>query len=166
MRLIGSEAKGPGRVYLVGGASAVIIGWRETTIDVDLKLAPEPPGVFNAIASAKETLDINVELAAPDEFIPALPDWPSRSTFIVRQGPVDFFHYDFHAQALAKIERGHEQDLQDVAAMHRLKLIEEDLLMSLFDIIEPNLERYPAINPKGFRERVLAVLQTMKSAHP
>ena len=151
MRLIGSEAKGPGRVYLVGGASAVIIGWRETTIDVDLKLAPEPPGVFNAIASAKETLDINVELAAPDEFIPALPDWPSRSTFIVRQGPVDFFHYDFHAQALAKIERGHEQDLQDVAAMHRLKLIEGRLAdVSIRPSLNPISNAILPSTPRGF----------------
>ena len=49
---------------LVGGASAVIIGWRETTLDVDLKLDPEPPGVFEAIALAKDALAINVELAA------------------------------------------------------------------------------------------------------
>lgn len=54
MRMLGKEARGPGRVYLVGGASAVLIGWRNATVDVDLKLAPEPPGVFQAIARAKE----------------------------------------------------------------------------------------------------------------
>ena len=60
MRRLGEEAAGPGRVYLVGGASAVLVGWRDTTMDVDLKLAPEPPGVFQAIASAKEVLDMGI----------------------------------------------------------------------------------------------------------
>ena len=66
MRRLGEEARGGGRVYLVGGASAVLIGWRETTVDVDLKLDPEPPGVFEAIARAKDALDMNIELAAPE----------------------------------------------------------------------------------------------------
>ena len=39
---IGRLARGPGRVHLVGGASAVTLGWRLATIDADLKLDPEP----------------------------------------------------------------------------------------------------------------------------
>lgn len=77
MRQLGRAATSPGRIYLVGGSSAVLVGWRETTVDVDLKLDPEPGGVFGAIARAKETLNINVELAAPDDFIPELPGWQS-----------------------------------------------------------------------------------------
>ena len=163
MRFLGREATGPGRVYLVGGASAVIIGWRSTTVDVDLKLAPEPPGVFGAIARAKDALDINVELAAPDDFIPALPEWSARSVFVVRHGPVDFLHYDFYAQTLAKIERGHEQDLRDVQAMRQLRLIEMGRLLQLFDAIEPDLERYPAIDPAHFRDRVRSVAEERRA---
>ena len=154
MRLLGREAQGHGRVYLVGGASAVIVGWRDTTVDIDLKLDPEPPGVFDAIARAKDALNMNLELASPDDFIPALPDWRARSVFIARHGLVDFFHYDFCAQALAKIERGHAQDLSDVEAMSRLKLIEPCRLMRLFVAIESDLVRYPAIDPSQFRNRV------------
>jgi hypothetical protein len=44
----------------------VLVGWRGTTIDVDLKMSPEPEGAFEAIAALKDELDINVELAAPD----------------------------------------------------------------------------------------------------
>ena len=110
LRLLGEEATGPGRVYLTGGGSAVIVGWRESTIDVDLKLDPEPAGVFGAISRGKETLDMNIELAAPDDFIPPLPKWRDRSVFSRAPCEVDFHHYDFHAQALSKIERGHEQE--------------------------------------------------------
>ncbi len=163
MRLLGREAQGNGRIFLVGGASAVIVGWRDTTVDIDLKLDPEPPGVFNAIARAKDALNINLELASPDDFIPALPDWRSRSVFIARHGPVDFLHYDFYAQALAKIERGHEQDLSDVEAMWRLKLIEPGRLMHLFEAIEDDLVRYPAIDPSHFRNRVLRAISASGS---
>ncbi|WP_419949778.1 hypothetical protein [Candidatus Palauibacter sp.] len=52
MRRLGGAARSPGRIYLVGGSSAVLVGWRETTVDVDLKLDPEPAGVFEAIEPA------------------------------------------------------------------------------------------------------------------
>ena len=160
MRRLGDEARGPGRVYLVGGASAVLIGWRATTVDVDLKLAPEPPGAFAAIARAKEALNMNVELAAPDDFIPPLPGWQERSSHIARHGLVDFFHYDFHAQALAKIERSHAQDLRDVEAMRRLDLINAQRLIEFFDAIEPDLLRYPAIDAASFRDKVLRAVRS------
>ncbi|MDE0450605.1 MAG: hypothetical protein OXI90_02415 [Gammaproteobacteria bacterium] len=161
MRFLGREARGDGRIYLVGGASAVIVGWRDTTIDIDLKLDPEPPGVFEAIAHAKDALDMNLELASPDDFIPTLPAWRDRSVFVARHGAVEFLHYDFYAQALAKIERGHVQDLGDVEAMSRLKLIEPDRLMRLFGAIESDLVRYPALDPARFRHRVEKAVDAM-----
>ena len=66
MASLGHSCRGAGRVYLVGGASAVLLGWRAATVDVDLKLDPEPAGAFEAIAELKDRLDINIELAAPD----------------------------------------------------------------------------------------------------
>ena len=163
MRFLGAEARGGGRVYLAGGASAVLVGWRNMTVDVDLKLVPEPSGTFDAIARAKEALDINVELAAPDDFIPALPDWRGRSGFIARHGPVDLLHYDFYAQALAKMGRGHAQDMRDVKAMHRQALIETQQLMQLFDAIEPGLKRYPAIDPACFRDQMRLAIEELKA---
>ena len=160
MRRLGEEARGAGRVYLVGGASAVLIGWRETTVDVDLKLDPEPPGVFEAIAQAKDALDMNIELAAPDDFLPPLPDWRGRSVFIVRHGEVDFLHYDFHAQALAKLERAHEQDLRDVQAMLSRRLVHRPRLAELFEAIGPELPRFPAIDIPALRQRFAGVLRT------
>lgn len=163
MRMLGRAAQSDGRIYLVGGSSAVLVGWRETTVDVDLKLDPEPSGVFEAIARAKEALHINVELAAPDDFIPALPGWRERSRFIDRVGPIDYYHYDFYSQALAKIERGHRQDISDVREMGRLGLIRSTRLVELFESIEPTLVRYPAIDALSFRNSVLRVAHTIVS---
>ncbi len=54
MRAIGQRAKGPGRVYLVGGTSAVLEGWRQATVDANLKLEPEPAGIFDALRHIKD----------------------------------------------------------------------------------------------------------------
>src|SRR5260221_3130846 len=152
---LGRRASGPGRVYVVGGASAVLYGWRDTTVDVDIKLDPEPGGVFEAIRELKDELDLNVELAAPDDFIPALPGWQGRSPYIATDGEVDFYHYDFLSQALAKIERGHSQDVEDVRHMVESGLVDSDALMPAFTQIEPLLARYPAIDAAAFRRKVI-----------
>lgn len=151
---IGRTAKGPGRVYLVGGSSAVLLGIREQTIDIDIKLDPEPAGIFEAIATLKDRLGINVELASPDDFVPAIPGWQDRSEFVTRSGPVEFFHYDFYGQALAKIQRGHHTDLADARAFVRLGKVEPLQVRAYFDQIKPALIRFPSIRAADFAFRV------------
>lgn len=73
MKTLGRRVRGPGGIYLTGGATAVLYGWRTMTINIDLKPDPEPAGLFEALAGLNDELDINVELASPDQFIPALP---------------------------------------------------------------------------------------------
>jgi hypothetical protein len=160
---IEQQARAPGSIYLVGGASAVLFGWRTRTIDVDLKLDPEPAGIFEAIAQLKEQLDLNIELAAPDQFIPALPDWRQQSLPIDTSGRVQFFHYDFRGQALAKIERGHTRDLSDVKAMIHRGLVSKVDLIDGFAVIEPQLIRYPALDPETFRDKLVSFLEGLAS---
>ena len=59
MRALGERVQSEGTIYLTGGATALLFGWRDTTIDIDIKADPEPRGLFEAIAMLKETLDIN-----------------------------------------------------------------------------------------------------------
>jgi hypothetical protein len=160
MQALGRVAREEGRVYLTGGATAVLVGWRDSTIDVDIKIVPEQDSIYRAIPAIKDSLRMNVELAAPDQFIPELPGWRERSPFIERSGSISFHHYDFYAQALAKIERNHEQDQTDVREMIARSLVETDRAMELFRAIEPALYRYPAINAHGFRLRVEAALHS------
>lgn len=144
LRELSRRARGPGSVYVTGGATAALLGWRDQTIDIDLKLDPEPAGAFEAIARLKDELDVNVKLASPDLFTPTLPDWRQRSPAIDVSGSVKFFHYDLRGQALAKIERGHARDLADVSAMLERKLLTVAELEHAFETIEPALLRYPA----------------------
>lgn len=154
MKALGRAGRTSARIYFVGGASAVMLGWRETTIDIDLKLVPEVNEVLRALPELKERLQINIELASPDDFIPALPGWEGRSQFINREGSLDFFHYDFYAQALAKIERGHSTDMLDVRQMIESGLVEPLRLMELFSRIEDRLYKYPAIDARSFRKAI------------
>jgi hypothetical protein len=61
MAALGPVARRPARVYLTGGATAVLHGWRVSTIDVDLKLVPDDDGVLHAIPKLKERLSMNIE---------------------------------------------------------------------------------------------------------
>lgn len=162
MEGIGRRATGPGRVYLVGGSSAVLVGWRDATVDADIKLDPEPAAVFEAIALMKDELDMNVELAAPDQFVPALPGWRERSRFVARYGDVDFFHYDFYGQALAKIERGHHTDLRDVQAMVARGLINPELLVRMFEGVTRDLLRYPAVDEQALRAKLATMVERVQ----
>lgn len=147
----------PGRIYIVGGTTAVLIGWRDSTTDIDLKLNPEPKGIFEAIRNLKDELQVNIELASPDNFMPALPNWEDRSQFIATYNCIDFYHYDFYAQALSKILRSHDRDLQDVQAMFEQKLINPAELKQLYTAIEPQLFQYPSIDSQAFRNQVEAI---------
>lgn len=109
-RRLGRVATAPTRIYLTGGATAVLEGWRD------------------------------------------------RSPLVFREGNVEVHHFDFYSQALSKIERGFGQDLDDVARMLSSGLVEPDRLRELYDTIEPQLYRYPAIDPAAFRRKVTAAL--------
>jgi len=159
MKALGEAAKGPGRIYIVGGSTALLLGIRSQTIDVDIKPDPEPRGIFEAIADLKDRLSINVEIASPDHFMPAIPGWQDRSEFILRSGPVDFYQYDFYGQALAKILRGHRTDLSDAEALVRLGKVEPKKLLTFFGEIKPEIIRYPAVDAIDFEKRVVAFLE-------
>jgi uncharacterized nucleotidyltransferase DUF6036 len=155
MRALGTAASAEARVYFTGGATAVLNGWRESTIDVDIRPVPEHDALLRAIPRLKEELSINIELASPDHFVPVKPGWEDRSPFISREGRVSFHHFDFYAQALSKIERGHTQDVEDVREMLGRGLVQRAELRAYFEEIEPLLYRYPAIDPSSFRRAVI-----------
>jgi len=41
MYLFGNQAEEKARVYFTGGATAVLLGWRASTIDIDLQIVPD-----------------------------------------------------------------------------------------------------------------------------
>lgn len=83
LRGLAREADDDASVYLTGGATAVLLGWRESTIDADILIVPERDSLYRAL--------------------------PER-------------------------------------------------LRELYDAIEPQFHRYPAVDPPSFRKRLNAAL--------
>lgn len=154
MRELSRAAQAESHVYFTGGATAVLHGWRESTIDVDIKLVPDQDEILRELPRLKERLNLNVELAAPSDFIPLPKGWEERSTTIRSEGVLTFHHFDLVAQALAKIERGHDQDLEDVREMIARSLVNPAEVRAQFEAIESQLYRFPAIDPAAFRRAV------------
>lgn len=67
---------------------------------------------------------------------------------------VEFLHYDFYSQALAKFERGHDRDVSDVEWLLKKRIIDRAHLGQYFETIEADLIRFPAINADLFRKNV------------
>jgi hypothetical protein len=156
MRAAGAAAREDGTCYLTGGATAVLLGWRASTLDIDVRFEPEQDAVMRSLQQIKRDLQLNVETASssPAEFIPLPHAREERSPFIATEGRLTFRHFDLYAQALAKIERSHEKDLVDVRAMLDLRYVERETLRALYEEIEPQLYRFPALSPERFRYRV------------
>src|SRR5438309_11644692 len=110
--------------------------------------------LLRAVPSIKEDLHINVELASPLDFIPVPDGWEDRSPFIRQEGRGFFHHFDLYAQAIAKIERGHSQDVDDVQAMLSRGLIDRATGLEYFAAVESLLYRYPALDPRALHAAV------------
>jgi hypothetical protein len=159
MEALGHLATGPVTAYLVGGATAVLEGWRQTTVDVDVLLEPERDELLRAMPELKNRLSINIEFASPLDFLPELPGWRDRSTFVMQEGPVTVRQFDAYSQALAKLERGFDQDLADVDAMVDRRLVEPAELVRLLEAIEAELYRFPAVDPASLRAAVMGLVE-------
>ncbi len=161
MRVLSLETSIDARVYFTGGATAVLLGWRSNTIDIDVKIVPDDDRIFRAIPLIKDVLQINLDgrLSSPIDFIPVRPDWEERSLFIAQEGKLTFRHFDLDAQALAKVERSHTQDLEDIDEMIRRQLIDPQVAVEYFNAIEPELYRYPAVDPRSFRLAVEKIFE-------
>lgn len=154
------RAVAPGtRMYLTGGATAVLEGWRESTVDIDVRFEPDSDAALSRIAEIKERLAVNVELASPLDFLPPLDGWRERSSFRFREGNLEVFDFDPYSQALSKLQRGFELDLDDVHSMVGAGRVESEKLRQLFEGIEPELYRFPAVDPASLRAAVEALAQ-------
>jgi hypothetical protein len=142
------------RMYLTGGATAVLEGWRPSTVDIDVLFDPDDDAALRQLDRLKRELALNVELASPLDFLPALSGWRDRCRFRFREGNLEVFDFDPYSQALSKLERGFELDLTDVRAMVETRLVDPQRLLELFEGIEPELYRFPAVDPNSLRQAI------------
>lgn len=155
-----APAGGPWRVYLVGGGTAVVLGWRRSSVDVDL--CSDQSEVFRDIQAIKERLDLNIEFARPEDFVPPLRGSAERHVFIDSTGTVSLYHYDPYAQALSKVVRGFERDLVDARHFVTSGLVEPSRLRTLVaEIPAAEYSRYPNLTRADLEAAVAEFLDTL-----
>ena len=146
------------RVYLVGGGTAVYLGWRESTIDADLY--SDDDQVFRDIQAIKERLKINIEFAQPEQFVPPLGGTADRHVFIDSIGSVSYYHYDPYAQLFSKVVRGFGRDMDDAAALVKTEMVDLEQFKALVAAIPlSTYAKYPRLSPDAVQDAVDAFEQ-------
>lgn len=141
------------RVYLVGGGTAVWCGWRAASLDADLHSDHEE--LFEDVQGLKERLNVNIEFARPEHFVPGLPGSDSRHVLVERIGAVEFYHYDPYAQCFSKVVRGFTRDLDDARHFVSSGMVEPSRLGDLVDHLPDSaFARYPSLSPEAVRRAV------------
>jgi hypothetical protein len=137
--------RGTYRVYLVGGGTAVYLGWRQSSIDVDLY--SDKDIVFRHIQEIKERLNINIEFARPEDFVPPLRGTSSRHISIETVGSITFYHYDPYAQVFTKVVRGFQRDLDDARRFVGSGMVDPQKLKALVAAVPDSAyAKYPSLS--------------------
>ena len=149
--------RGAHRVYFVGGGTAVYLGWRRSSIDVDL--FSDKDIVFRDIQKIKERLNINIEFARPEDFVPPLRGTAGRHVFVDTIGSITFYHYDPYAQLFSKVVRGFQRDLDDAREFIRSRMVDPLKLRSLVAAITDSAyAKYPSLTRTGTEGAIEAFL--------
>lgn len=155
----------PGRLFLVGGTSLLLVAAKRTTLDVDIQFEIDPAHHTEWVRCVRDVsrqLGIPVEQASPADFIPLPTGYEGRHQFVGRFGQLDVFHFDFYSVALSKIHRGNEKDFGDVIAMLSQGLIALERLQTYFDEILQIVEAHDISNtPEQFTRKFDLLLERL-----
>ena len=146
----------PGKVFLVGGSSLILVAAKTNTFDIDLQFEVQPKhhtAFIRCLRQLSRQLKLPIEQASPEQFMPLPKGYQDRHQFIGRYGLLDVFHFDFYSIALSKIHRGNEKDFVDVMQMVRKSVIELPQLKQYYEEILPELEGMLQSDPDDFADK-------------
>ncbi len=147
----------PGRLYLVGGTSLLLVGAKTVTLDVAVQFEVEAAyhtEWVRCVRQVSRQLGIPVEQVSPADFIPLPTGHEARHQYIGRFGQLDVFHFDFYSVALSKVHRGNEKDFTDLVAMVQQGLVEMDQLKRYFREVLQHVEAHDiSASPEEFQRK-------------
>jgi hypothetical protein len=73
MQSLGDAADSDVLIYLTGGATAVLMGWRDSTVDIDFVAVPDSGELLRQISRIREAFHVNVEITSPEHLAPVPP---------------------------------------------------------------------------------------------
>ena len=161
LQQLGRTFRKAGRLYLVGGAALVHAGVRPGfTQDINIQVGGANESEFIiGIQRLIQQMQINVEFASPQDFIPLPSQWEAHAQFVARYGQIDVFYFDFYSIALSKIERGTTRDIEDVKLLVQQQRIELNELDAAYQEVFAQLGkgRYLKVTPERFAERYASI---------
>jgi hypothetical protein len=159
---LGKSYQHTGTIYLVGGSSLLLVTSKASTFDIDLQFSI--PVEYHAefiecIHRISREMQIPIEQASPDEFIPLPAGYENRHRYIGRYGNLEVFHFDFYSVALGKLNRGTEKDFSDIAQMIQAGVIRLPELETYFQEILPKLDSFSLRSNASDLERKLGLFK-------
>lgn len=124
---LGEVYQGEGTLYLLGGSAMCLLGSPRQTEDIDYTFASTEEldmGLEASINQLAGEMQLDMELAPIDEFIPLPIDADKRHQLIGRYGKLTVYTYDPYSIALSKVSRGFDSDLEDVLFLLNRGMIE------------------------------------------
>jgi hypothetical protein len=128
LALIGKRYPYPTRLYIFGGGAVVWLGSPRPTVDLDYTAEPRTESLRAVLAQTAVEMDVDLEEAIPADFVP-LPDGAeARHQLIGTFGKIAVYPLDPYSQAIMKIARALETDMEDVAFLVHNRHIELETL--------------------------------------
>jgi hypothetical protein len=107
------------------------------------------------VQNIKERLNLNIEFARPENFVPPLEGSEGRHVLIETVDHVTFYHDDPYAQLLSKVVRGFARDLADAKAFVTRGMVDPDRFKALVQGIPDSMyAKHPRLSPPAVRAAV------------
>ena len=159
MRAVGKIVKQQATFYSTGGSTAILYGFREGTIDIDI--AGDMDEIFSHIPDLKKQMNINIEMTKPTDFVPSLQGEKDRHLPIATFGKASFMHFDPYAQAFSKIVRGHRTDIIDAKGLVTAKLVDVQRLVDIVRALpDETFAKYPRLDRTAVQVAVESFART------
>jgi hypothetical protein len=130
---VGERYPHPARLYIFGGSAVVWLGSPRPTVDLDYTAEPSTESLRGILAQTAAEMDVDLEEAIPADFAPAPVGAEARHKLIGTFGQLQVYLLDPYTQAVMKIARAFETDMEDVAFLLSTRYIELDTLGRCID---------------------------------
>jgi hypothetical protein len=111
---LGKRLESQTSFYLIGGSALILLGASRETINIDSIIENSDKNIQKILKELSNEMRKDLEYVALDEFIPLPAKSEQRHHFIGRYGKVDAYNFDPYNNALSKLDRGFESDIEDV----------------------------------------------------
>lgn len=161
---VGDRATSPAVLVLLGGSGLSLLGNHRLTLDIDYDGEESAVDEFRVLLEqVAAEMYIELEAVPLHRFIPLPPGADSRHIPAGRFGNLQAFVFDPYSIALSKLDRGFDNDIEDIVFLLRRGLVEIDALDTMITIAAESAATYD-LNPRQMRVH-LALAKAVLTGH-